>query len=77
MGRGKFNIHGRPFRFNKVSLVAGGSGITPILQIMRAVAADKSDRTQISLLFANHTPDGKQIYYITDVQVARFLNEIM
>ena len=39
----------------KVGLIAGGTGITPVLQLVRSVLKDPSDRTEMWLLFANHT----------------------
>ncbi|XP_065909099.1 NADH-cytochrome b5 reductase 3-like [Dysidea avara] len=41
----------------KIGLIAGGTGITPILQIIRKVLKDDEDHTEISLLFANQTED--------------------
>ncbi|KAJ8259611.1 hypothetical protein GJAV_G00171440 [Gymnothorax javanicus] len=38
-----------------VGLIAGGTGITPMLQLIRAVMKDPSDKTSCSLLFANQT----------------------
>lgn len=39
-------------------MVAGGTGITPMLQIVRAVIRGRAagDKTQIDLIFANVTP---------------------
>jgi len=37
--------------------VKGGTGITPMLQLIRAVFRDTNDRTELSLLFANQTED--------------------
>lgn len=39
----------------KVNLIAGGTGITPMLQLVRQVARDEGDTTQLALLFANQT----------------------
>ncbi|ODQ66428.1 NADH-cytochrome b5 reductase 1 [Nadsonia fulvescens var. elongata DSM 6958] len=35
------------------TMVAGGTGITPMYQIMRAIAADPEDKTRVNLIFAN------------------------
>ncbi|KAG0314586.1 NADH-cytochrome b5 reductase [Dissophora globulifera] len=40
-----------------VSLIAGGSGITPMLQIIHGLLKDKDDKTKVNLLFANVTPE--------------------
>ena len=39
-----------------VGMVAGGSGITPCLQVIREILNNPADKTKIHLLFANNTP---------------------
>jgi len=39
----------------KVNMIAGGTGITPMLQLIRQVARDEGDQTQMALIFANQT----------------------
>jgi cytochrome-b5 reductase len=34
-------------------MIAGGTGITPMLQIIKAILKNPNDKTQISLIFAN------------------------
>lgn len=41
----------------KVGLIAGGTGITPMLQLIRQILKDPEDKTEVSLLFANQTED--------------------
>jgi NAD(P)H-flavin reductase len=38
-------------------MIAGGSGITPMLQIARDVFKNSSENTKISLLFANKSEE--------------------
>lgn len=38
-------------------IVSGGTGITPMLQIIRQVTRDSKDETKLSLLFANQTEE--------------------
>ncbi|KAM8973378.1 NADH-cytochrome b5 reductase 3 [Pelodytes ibericus] len=38
-----------------LGLIAGGTGITPMLQLIRAITKDKDDKTTCYLLFANQT----------------------
>ncbi|XP_052509671.1 NADH-cytochrome b5 reductase 1 [Budorcas taxicolor] len=60
-GKGKFNIQpnkkappeARVAR--NLGMIAGGTGITPMLQLIRAILKDPEDPTQCSLLFANQT----------------------
>lgn len=44
-------------KVKKVNLIAGGVGITPILQLLRQIAKDPSDDTQAAILFANQTEE--------------------
>ncbi|XP_053647101.1 NADH-cytochrome b5 reductase 3 isoform X2 [Cherax quadricarinatus] len=39
----------------KINMIAGGTGITPMLQLVRQVARDEEDKTQLALIFANQT----------------------
>lgn len=41
----------------KVGMIAGGTGITPMLQLIRQVLKSEGDSTQLWLLFANQTAD--------------------
>jgi len=41
--------------YKKVNLIAGGTGITPMLQLIRQALKDPEDTTQMALLFANQT----------------------
>ncbi len=62
-GRGRFSLHRgatqpeQVLRTRKLGLVAGGTGITPMLQIIRAILKDPKDRTEVWLLFANQSED--------------------
>lgn len=38
-----------------VGMIAGGTGITPMLQIIRHIFKDNEDQTDVSLIFANQT----------------------
>ncbi|XP_059620373.1 NADH-cytochrome b5 reductase 3 isoform X2 [Phlebotomus argentipes] len=39
----------------KVNMIAGGTGITPMLQLVRHILKSGTDKTEIALLFANQT----------------------
>ncbi|KAG7134642.1 NADH-cytochrome b5 reductase 1 like protein [Verticillium longisporum] len=39
----------------RIGMVAGGTGITPMFQLVRAVCEDDSDTTEISLVYANRS----------------------
>ncbi|KAK7292075.1 hypothetical protein RIF29_07740 [Crotalaria pallida] len=40
-----------------IGMIAGGTGITPMLQVIEAIVKNPDDKTQISLLYANVSPD--------------------
>jgi NAD(P)H-flavin reductase len=44
-------------KFKKLGMIAAGTGITPMYQIMRSVYENPQDETEIKLLFANRTED--------------------
>ncbi len=63
MGRGVFMIKpdkkeaAKRVTAKRVSMIAGGTGITPMLQLIAAVARDPEDETEMALIFANQTED--------------------
>ncbi|XP_005739209.1 NADH-cytochrome b5 reductase 2 [Pundamilia nyererei] len=42
-------------KFKHVGMIAGGTGITPMLQLIRSISSDSTDDTKCSLIFANQT----------------------
>ena len=54
-GNGKFTIEGRERHFDRVSLVLGGSGITPGYSLLARVLLTEGDATQIRVVDANKT----------------------
>ncbi len=61
-GRGHFAIkpdkpsEPKMFFYRRIGMIAGGTGITPMLQLIREMFFDKGDSTNISLVFGNQTP---------------------
>eukprot|EP00566_Odontella_aurita_P036291 CAMPEP_0113554448 /NCGR_PEP_ID=MMETSP0015_2-20120614/16154_1 /TAXON_ID=2838 /ORGANISM="Odontella" /LENGTH=278 /DNA_ID=CAMNT_0000455589 /DNA_START=175 /DNA_END=1011 /DNA_ORIENTATION=+ /assembly_acc=CAM_ASM_000160 len=54
--KAKRMMHGSPTvsrRWKRVGLVAGGTGLAPLLQIARIVLADPDDEAKVQLLFVN------------------------
>ncbi|KAJ8445136.1 hypothetical protein Cgig2_029508 [Carnegiea gigantea] len=56
-GRGHFTVHGNPKRAKKLAMIAGGTGITPIYQVMQAVLQDPEDETEMYVVYADRTED--------------------
>lgn len=52
-----FTPTGEQFSFDTIGFIAGGSGITPVLQVTHALLADSTRAVKISILFANRTVD--------------------
>lgn len=42
-----------PNKYKEVYLIAGGTGITPMLQLAEGILSDNNDRTRVHLLFGN------------------------
>ena len=40
-----------------IGMVAGGSGITPMLQLIEKILSNPRDNTEVRLIFANRSPD--------------------
>jgi cytochrome-b5 reductase len=51
-----------------IGMIAGGTGITPMLQIIRRICNDPADKTKVDLIFANVTKD--------DILLKKELDEI-
>jgi len=70
-GKGCIKYPGSPAPHKKVKhigMIAGGTGITPMLQILQASLADPSDTTTFSLIYGNKTQD--------DILVRDFLDRV-
>lgn len=49
----------RPNAFRRIGMVAGGTGLAPMLRVIDSVVSNESDKTRINLMFAN--PDETNI----------------
>eukprot|EP00899_Mesostigma_viride_P005008 jgi/Mesvir1/14508/Mv05207-RA.1 len=72
LGRGNFLIDKLPTFVKKVGMIAGGTGITPMYQLMMAVMADPEDTTELQLLYANQTPGDILLKDELDAAAAKF-----
>jgi cytochrome-b5 reductase len=55
-----FKVQYRPNRWKKIGMIAGGTGFTPMLQVIRHAlmepeTGEPADRTQLSFLYCNRT----------------------
>ncbi|CAL0307130.1 unnamed protein product [Lupinus luteus] len=57
-----------------IGMIAGGTGITPMLQVIEAVLKNPDDKTQISLIYANVSPDDILLKQKLDVLAASHPN---
>jgi cytochrome-b5 reductase len=55
-------------KYSNVGMIAGGTGITPMLQVIRAALKNEDDKTKLWLLFANQTEE--------DILLRKELDEI-
>ncbi|KHN09170.1 Inducible nitrate reductase [NADH] 2 [Glycine soja] len=56
-GRGNFLVHGKPRFAKRLAMLAGGTGITPIYQVVQAILKDPEDCTEMHVVYANRTED--------------------
>jgi nitrate reductase (NAD(P)H) len=57
LGHGRWTFGTHSGRACRIVTMAGGTGITPIHQLIRAIAMDPTDRTEVRLLYANKTEE--------------------
>ncbi|KAJ1435186.1 Riboflavin synthase-like beta-barrel [Sesbania bispinosa] len=57
-----------------IGMIAGGTGITPMLQVIEAILKNPDDKTQISLLYANVSPDDILLKQKLDILAASHPN---
>ncbi|RWR78601.1 nitrate reductase NADH-like protein [Cinnamomum micranthum f. kanehirae] len=56
-GHGNFTVNGKYKFARRIAMLAGGTGITPMYQVMQAILKDPSDETEMYLVYANRTED--------------------
>ncbi|KAF9349415.1 hypothetical protein BGX34_001812 [Mortierella sp. NVP85] len=57
IGRGRWVFGALSGRAKRIVMMSGGTGITPIYQVVRAVAQDPQDFTEVRLIYANKTEE--------------------
>uniref|UniRef100_A0A0V0IUW7 nitrate reductase (NADH) n=1 Tax=Solanum chacoense TaxID=4108 RepID=A0A0V0IUW7_SOLCH len=56
-GKGNFLVHGKQKFAKKLAMIAGGTGITPVYQVMQSILKDPEDDTEMYVVYANRTED--------------------
>lgn len=54
-GNGRFIMDGAPFKFDNITLILGGSGVTPGYQVISRILREKDDHTKLKVIDANNT----------------------
>ena len=57
-------------------MIAGGTGITPMYQIIQSILADSSDLTKISLLYSNHCKEDILLRKELDLIASNYQDQI-
>lgn len=71
LGKGTWKLPGRTMTVKHVGMMAGGTGLTPMLQVVSASLLDPQDATTFSLIYANKTEDDILCKDLLDDCVAR------
>jgi len=58
----------------RIGMIAGGTGITPMLQVINEILSNPSDNTEVSLLFANIAPEDILLKERLDARAAKHRN---
>ena len=67
LGQGLFSIDKKDLPpVKKMTLLGGGTGVAPMLQLIVAVLADEKDETELSFTYANKTEDDVLLKYTLD-----------
>lgn len=70
--KGKFLIENEPCTATKFNMIAGGTGITPVMQIAAEILRNPSDATQMSLVFACRVEEDLLMRSTLDEWAAKF-----
>ncbi|GBF61703.1 nitrate reductase [Trichophyton mentagrophytes] len=54
-GNGRFSVDGKEYNFDNVSLILGGSGVTPGYQVISKILRNGNDKTKIRVIDGNKT----------------------
>jgi len=57
LGRGTFKLPGKTVSVKHVGMMAGGTGLTPMMQVVQAALRDSGDTTNFYMIYANKKED--------------------
>lgn len=60
----------------KIGMLAGGTGITPMFQVIRAICEDERDTTEVSLIFANRSEEDILLREQLETYARRYPNNL-
>jgi len=72
LGNGAFKSGSKQLTCKKLGMIAGGTGITPMLQVAAAILDDPADQTEVSLLYANQTEADILVRDLLDGYAAKY-----
>ena len=73
-GHGRLKYRNKSIQTTHIGMIAGGSGITPMLQVIIAILNNPNDSTKISLLYANKTEGDILVREILESYQKKFPN---
>lgn len=66
----------KPNAFKEITLLGGGSGITPLWQMLYHIANNPNDKTKVHLIYANKTPKDILLKDSLDKLAATYPNKV-
>lgn len=72
LGGGAFKSGSKQLTCKRLGMIAGGTGITPMLQVAATILDDPNDHTEVSLLYANQSEDDILVRDILDGYAAKY-----
>lgn len=65
-----------PNQFKSIALIGGGTGITPLYQLIHEITKNPADKTQVSLFYGSQTPDDILIKKELDALAAKHKDQV-